>query len=364
MGNYAIEVLDINKKYKGLDFDRKENGIGLWIKNILKLTSNKAESVLALKKVSFNIKEGEIFGIYGSNGAGKTTLVKILSGLLNADSGTLKINGSSNNHDIKNSISYVSTNGWMGLEWQLTAKENLILYGSIFGMKPKELEKRCDEILKLTGMYENSHKFISQLSAGMRQKITIARGLLIDKPILYLDEPSVSLDVNSAIQLRSIIKKYTLKNRKTTIITSHVPDDLAICDRLMFLYKGQVIAIGTKDELYEPYRNKKVLDLKCSYFQDEYIEGIKDLAGVQNVTAYSNESGKDYRIIKISIENDQQLVNKITDLLLNKNVLLLGMSLNDISLQEIYEHYVNAITIRNQKEIQNSVGGEVVYGTN
>jgi ABC-2 type transport system ATP-binding protein len=250
----------------------------------------------------------------------------------------------------------------MGLEWQLTAKENLILYGNIFGMKSEELEKRCNEILELTEMYENSSKFISQLSAGMRQKLTIARGLLIDKPIMYLDEPSVSLDVNSAIKFRKIIKKFTLENKKTTIITSHVPDDLAICDRLMFLYKGQVIAIGTKNELYEPYKNKQVLDLKCSYFEDEYIGEIKSISGVQNATAYSNESGKDYRIIKVSIENDQQLVNKIVDLLLSKNVLLLNMNINDISLQEIYEHYIDAMTSKNHIEMQNSAGGESAYG--
>jgi hypothetical protein len=132
----------------------------------------------------------------------------------------------------------------------------------------------------------------------------------------------------------------------------------------MFLYKGQVIAIGTINELYELYKNKKVLDLKCSYFQDAYIEEIKNITDVQNATAYSNESGKDYRIIKVSFENDQQVVNKIVDLLLSKNVVLSSMNINDISLQEIYEHYIDAMLYRNNVEMQNSIGGEAVYGKN
>ncbi len=335
-----IEIKNINKKYKGFDFNKSERGVGLWIKNIFQLTSNKADSTLALKDITFSISEGEIFGIYGSNGAGKTTLIKILSGLLNPDSGSININGSSKNYDIKNSISYISTNGWMGLEWQLTVRENLILYGDIFGMKSKLLNKRSDEILELIGMSENKNKNISQLSAGMRQKLTIARGLLIDKPVMYLDEPSVSLDVNSARDLRHIVKTYTKKNNKTAIITSHVPADLAICNRIMFLSKGEIIALETKEKLYEPYKNRKVLDMKCLYFKDEYLEVIKNFESVLTATADFSKNSKDYIEIKAVIKNDKKLVTEIMDMLLDKNVIILNMNVKDVSIKEIYEYYV------------------------
>ncbi|HEY5560547.1 MAG TPA: ABC transporter ATP-binding protein [Clostridiaceae bacterium] len=343
MSNYAVEAFNISKKYKGLNLDKKESGIGLWIKNISRLTSNKAEGVLALNDMNFNIQKGEIFGIYGENGAGKTTLIKILSGLLYTDTGSLSINDSTNIKEIKNSISYVSTNGWMGLEWQLTTKENLIMYGNLFGLSGKQLENECDAVLKSLDMYSNRDKYISQLSAGMRQKLTIARGILINRPILYLDEPSVSLDINSAISLREYIKHYSLSKSKSIIITSHVPDDLAICNRLMFLFKGRMVALGTKDELKIPFNNDKVLNIKCLRFEERHVAMLNGISGVKNVLNYSNEDKKNYEHIKIRIDDDKQLINKIVDLFISKNITMLSIKLSEISLQEIYEYYIGGV---------------------
>lgn len=349
-----IEAKSLSKKYKGLSFNNKNHGIGLWISNILKLTANKAQSVDALKETSFNVKKGEILGIYGANGAGKTTLIKILSGLLSADTGSLTINGSSNIREIKNSISYVSTNGWMGLEWQLTAKENLELYGNIFGMSSKDIEKRIEEVLRLMDMEEHGRKYISQLSAGMRQKITIARGFVIDRPILYLDEPSVSLDVNAARNTRKFIKEYVKKQSKTAIITSHVYEDLEICDILMFLHKGRMIAKGTEEELYSPYKYKKVIVLKCLSIIDEHIDEIRSLNGILGIRVSTNGSEREYTILRISVDHSQQLVDEILDMLLSMDVLVLNMDIRKISLQEIYEEYV----------IEEEARIEAEYGTN
>lgn len=340
MSDYAVEAFNISKKYTGLNLDKKESGIGLWIKNISRLTSNKAGSVYALNDISFNIIKGEIFGVYGANGAGKTTLIKILSGLLYPDTGSLIINGRADINDIKNSISYVSTNGWMGLEWQLTAKENLFMYGSLFGLSGKQLQNKCDIILKSLDMYENRNKYISQLSAGMRQKLTIARGILIDRPILYLDEPSVSLDTNSAIALREYIKQYSISESKSTILTSHAPEDLAICNRLMFLYKGHIVAMGTKEELKKPFNNDKVVNIKCLNFEDGYLSLLNRISGVRSVLNYSNGDKKNYEHIKIRIDDDKRLINEIVDVFLSKNITILSIKLSDVSLQEVYEYYI------------------------
>lgn len=336
----AVEVHSLSKIYKGFNIDKQESGIGLWIKNILKLTSNKAESTYALNDINFSIRENEIFGIYGANGAGKTTLVKILSGLLYPDTGQIMINGNSNMKEIKNSISYVSTNGWMGLEWQLTAKDNLLMYGNLFGLSGKKLNDRCGNILKSLDMYSNKDKYISQLSAGMRQKLTIARGILINKPILYLDEPSVSLDMNSAVRLREYIKHYSSSESKTVIMTSHAPEDLAICDRLMFLSKGHIVAIGSKDELKRPFENEVILNIKCKGFNDSSISSLYSISGVKKVTAVSNADEKNYEYLKIRICNHNQLVNKIVDYFISRDIILYSIKLSEVSLQEIYEHYI------------------------
>ncbi|MCL2479300.1 MAG: ABC transporter ATP-binding protein, partial [Treponema sp.] len=221
-----IELKNISKQYRGFTVN-KDSGIYLWLKNLTALTSNRAAPLLALDGVSFSVQTGEILGIYGGNGAGKTTLIKILSGLLGPTTGEISINGRSDRRHIKDSVSYISTNGWMGLEWQLSARENLILYGNLFGLSGRTLERRCDEVLEAVGMTEDKNKYISQLSAGMRQKITIARGLVLDRPIIFYDEPSVSLDVQSADKLRELIKTDAVQNRRTAIIASHNPEDLS-----------------------------------------------------------------------------------------------------------------------------------------
>ena len=340
MTNYAIVASNITKTYKGINIDVKEKGIGLWISNIFKLTSNKAQPMRALSKVSFNINEGEIFGIYGANGAGKTTLIKILSGLLNPDSGELWVNGSDDNYNIKNSISYVSTNGWMGLEWQLTARENLIMYGNFFMMDPLDLEKRCDEVLELIGMSENADKFISQLSAGMRQKLTIARGLLINKSIIYLDEPTVSLDVNAAKDLRKIIKYYSVEQNKTMIISSHSPEDLAICKRIMFLNKGEVVFVGNQEALFAPLKIRKVVALKCQDLSEEILATIKEM-DIIHLNAYSSSGMKQYTMVEIIVDHDMHLINQIVDQLLSHEVTILNMNIGDVSLQDMYLYYIN-----------------------
>lgn len=340
----VIDVRNISKTYKGFDIDRKETGVGLWIKNIFKLTSNKSQTIHALKNVSFNVRNGEIFGIFGANGAGKTTLVKILSGLLYPSDGSVTINGLDGINNIKNNISYISTNGWMGLEWQLTAKENLILYGNMFGMSGKALNKKCDDVLKQLDMFTAKDKYISQLSAGMRQKITIARGLIIDKPIIYLDEPTVSLDVNSSISLRNIIQEYVNDNNRTAIITSHNPEDLYICDRIMFIYKGEIIAMGPIDELKKPLENIQTVVIKCPHFDSQKLARIHSIHGVVNILAESIEGKKDYQSIKVNIRKDEATAGDIIDFFIDCSISILGMNTKEASLQEIYEYYVGGVS--------------------
>ena len=121
-----IALNHVSKQYIGIS-GGKDKGIALWVKNLARLTSNRAAPILAVNDVSFTVDRGEVFGVYGANGAGKTTLIKLLSGLLAPTSGAVEVNGAAGYRRVKNMVSYISTNGWMGLEWQLTARENLLL---------------------------------------------------------------------------------------------------------------------------------------------------------------------------------------------------------------------------------------------
>lgn len=336
----VIEVQSVSKSYIGFDIDRKEIGIGLWIKNLMRLTSNKAVSVEALNGVSFHVDRGEILGIYGANGAGKTTLIKLLSGALLPSEGKIKVNGFHKLNEIRNSIGYISTNGWMGLEWQLTARENLILYGNLFGLHGAQSKKACDEILKKLNMYEARNKLISQLSAGMRQKITIARGLLINKPIIYLDEPSVSLDVNAAEGLRELVKDYAKDREHTAIIASHNSQDLSICNRIMLLSHGRVIAVDTIQELGKPLGGVQTIEIRSSSFNNENADCIKTKSGVAYVFYDSDVGDRGDSLVRIGIHHEVISINEIIDYFILNKLPIIELIVKPPTLQEIYEYYL------------------------
>ena len=334
-----IVLNKVSKQYKGILVNKNDSGIYLWVKNFLKLTSNKATSLWAIKNISVSIYRGEIFGIYGANGAGKTTLIKMISGLLGTTSGTVEILGRTDPRHIKDTVSYISTNGWMGLEWPLTARENLILYANLFGISGRRLDEKCNEVLKMLGMTEAQDKFISQLSAGMRQKITIARGLILDRPIIFYDEPSVSLDLQSSRSLRELIQADAVQNQRTAIIASHNTEDLAICNRLMFLSKGEMIALGTPDELKKPLNGIQIIEVKCP----NTVQNIdfSSLSGVKSVIYTSVEGKRDYQSIKINAQKGEFSLNTLLDYFIESNIAVLDIKPKEITLQEIYEYYLS-----------------------
>jgi len=346
----VITLQNVSKKYIGVN-STKDSGIALWIRNFARLTSNRATPLLALNNVSLSVNSGEIFGIYGANGAGKTTLIKLLSGLLAPSGGTVSIDGKTSYSQLKNLVSYISTNGWMDLEWQLTARENLILYGNMFGLSGKKLAAKCDDVLLAVGMTEAQDKYISQLSAGMRQKITIARGLILDRPVIFYDEPSVSLDVQSARGLRELIQADAAQNCRTAIIASHNAEDLAVCDRIMLLSKGEMLAIGTLDKLKAPLSGVQIVEVKCMRPERETeLAGFESLDGVESVICDSVEGKRDVLSVKLSTQISAFSFDRLIDFLIEKNIAAQSINTIEITLQEIYEYY----------EVKKAVqGGEV-----
>ncbi len=345
-----INVANMSKTYQGYDIDHKESGVVLWAKNAFKLTSNRASTVHALQDVSFNVERGQVFGVFGSNGAGKTTLIKILSGLLIPEDGSIRVNGYTGADQIKEHISYVSTNGWMGLEWQLTAHENVMLYGNIFGLPRTTLRARCDAALERFGMLEDKNKHISELSAGMRQKVTLARGFLLERPILYLDEPSVSLDVPSAMAFRAMLSQYVHPEdgsgvQKTILISSHNPLDLQICDCILMLHQGRVVAVGTMDELMAPLRGIVALHITYSSRQqpdlDEHAHrNLLKLAGVRSAwSGRINGQGQTHRV-RLLIQQGESSTSEIVDWFIHHDLPIVAMQQRAVTLQEIYESHL------------------------
>ena len=211
-----------------------------------KLSKNYKE-IKALKEVSLTINEGELYGLLGVNGAGKTTLIKILSGLAKKTSGEAFIKGHSLNEidEIKKIVDISPQE--VAVANNLTVKENLVFFQELYNKKDEEYLNMIIEALDLTDVLKKKAK---TLSGGYQRRLSIAMGLMSKPEILFLDEPTLGLDVIARRELWSIIKKF--KGKITMILTSHYLEEIeALCDRIGVMSKGELLFEGTADEMKE-----------------------------------------------------------------------------------------------------------------
>uniref|UniRef100_A0A7C4AK53 ABC transporter ATP-binding protein n=1 Tax=Thermodesulfovibrio aggregans TaxID=86166 RepID=A0A7C4AK53_9BACT len=204
--------------------------------------------VKAIQDLSFEIKKGEIFGLLGPNGAGKTTTVKILTTLTKPDKGECfidRINVIENPQEIKKIIGVVPQEN--NLERELTVYENLIIYGMLH--RVKELKIKIDNILKIMELIDKKHSVVSTLSGGLQRRTLLARALLPEPKVLFLDEPSIGLDPHIRRELWQIIRKIKAEGRTVLLTTHYIEEAEALCDRVGILSRGKLIAIGTPAEL-------------------------------------------------------------------------------------------------------------------
>ena len=220
----------------------------------LKRTFGRGDSEkVAVNSISFEVKKGEIFGILGPNGAGKTTTIRMLSTLLKPTSGKAEVLGIDVSDDrrskeLRKRINMVS-GGERGLYYRLTGRQNLKYFSDLYGV-PKDIrDERIEKTLELVGMTEAAERRVEEYSRGMKQRIHIARALINDPEVLYLDEPTIGLDPEISLQIRRIVKGLS-DSGKTIILTTHYMFEAEeLCDRMIILKQGNVVGYGSVEEL-------------------------------------------------------------------------------------------------------------------
>ncbi|HSH53149.1 MAG TPA: ABC transporter ATP-binding protein [Bacteroidales bacterium] len=228
----------------------------------------KGSSKPAIDDINLDISTGEIFGLLGPNGAGKTTTISILCGLFAPTSGNVFIDGMAYQHSsetIKNIIGVVPQD--IALYPTLTAKENLTFFGHLYGLKGKKLKSRIDECLNLFGLEKNAGKKIKNFSGGMKRRINLIAGILHKPKIIFLDEPTVGVDVQS----RNVILEYLRNINKegtTLIYTSHYMEEAEnFCSKVAIIDKGKIIIEGQPNKLIkskEEYTNLESIFLQLT----------------------------------------------------------------------------------------------------
>jgi len=229
------------------------------IKNLYKKYKN--TEAFSVNDISLNIHKNEIFGILGPNGAGKTTLISMLSGLIKPTSGSFTINGLSPQ---KNSKKFKQIIGVVPQEYALyptlTAKENLLFFGSLYGLKHRELYKQIDEALELMGLSKFADKKVEQFSGGMKRRCNLLAGTLHNPKVLFLDEPTVGVDVQSK---KAIIDYLLDLNKKGTCIiytSHHLSEAEEFCTQIAIIDHGRIYATGSPEQLVEKVAHAENLE--------------------------------------------------------------------------------------------------------
>jgi ABC-2 type transport system ATP-binding protein len=243
------------------------------------------KEVTAVEDISFSIHPGELFGLLGPNGAGKTTTVKMLTTLLIPTSGQASILGMDvvkQADDLRARIGFVF-GGERGLYGRLSGLDNLRYFATLYQMDAKDAKRRIPEMLDLVGLTGREKEKVEGYSRGMRQRLHIARALLHDPEVLFLDEPTIGLDPIGARELRAAIRNLQSANKTILLTTHYMFEADALCQRIAVIDKGRIVALDTPAALKKTVSDLSVVEIEVYGIPAETIQTLQSLAFVDNV---------------------------------------------------------------------------------
>jgi ABC-2 type transport system ATP-binding protein len=254
----------------------------------------RALEVEAVRGVSFEIREGELFGLLGPNGAGKTTTIKMLITLLIPTSGRALVLG----HDVVDDARWVRERigyvfgGDRGLYERLSALDNLRYFAELYGVEPKRQRARIDELLELVGLDGREKERVEGYSRGMRQRLHIARGLLHDPPVIFLDEPTIGVDPVGARELRATIGNLKAAGKTVLLTTHYMFEADTLCDRIAVVAKGRIVAEGTPRDLKAQVSDGVVVEVEVYGIEDAAVDALRAIDGVTSVAVEDQDQAQ------------------------------------------------------------------------
>ena len=290
--------------------------------------------IVALDGISLDISSGEIFGLLGPNGAGKSTTVGILTTRVRPTSGEAWIA----DHDVwKEQVAVKRLIGVVAqrpnLDFSLTAREILLFHGAYFGLGSAERNKRAGALLDRFKLVDRADQLARGFSGGMMQRLSIARAMMHDPDVLFLDEPSAGLDPQTRLLLWEIIREYN-RGGKTILLTTHNMEEAdALCQRLAIIDHGRVIAIGTPQELKASVPGGYILRLRFGQHSPDLLQRLQALSGVREVRATDNDGADLYA------DRGGSLVPEIANLALATNIELCDVHISEPSLENLFLHH-------------------------
>lgn len=290
-------------------------------------------SLKAVNQISFNVREGEIFGLLGPNGAGKTTTIKMLTTLIKSTSGTALLNGSSINKDqnsIRKSIGIIFQDP--SLDDELTGRENLEFHAILYNIKKQHMKEKIAEILKLVELEDKADTLVKNYSGGMKRRLEIGRGLVHEPKILFLDEPTVGLDPQTRRHIWEYIKKLNESKRVTVILTTHYIEEADyLCDRVAFVDHGKIVALDTPKAL-KAKMGGDIISLGVNMNGSLLESKFKHIKGVKKIVIHDN-------YVDITIENGEQRIPEVVSIAESNKIIINSVNLHKPSLEDVFIYY-------------------------
>lgn len=321
MSNYILKVENLKKEFQ----------------------LSKTRKIEAVKGISFEVRRGEIFGFLGPNGAGKSTTISMITTQQEATSGEIFIDGQSvleNPALARRKIGVVAQHN--NLDRGLTARENLIYHAKYFGMDDATTNKRADEYLEKFGLKDRQHDYVREFSGGMAQRLKIARAIMHNPDILFLDEPTTGLDPS----YRAILWEQMLALNKagtTIFLTTHYMEEPEqLCDRIAIVDKGELKAIGTADELKALIPTNNIISIKLANLNKDFVQQAKVLPEVKNATIQND-------VLLLYMKEENPNFNQILEWVRTLNTSLQNISLSTSTLDDVFIHITGKGSVNNDQ---------------
>lgn len=291
------------------------------------------ESIIAVKDISFEVDYGELFGVVGPNGAGKTTTIKMLTTMLIPTSGKATVLG----YDIVKDVTEIRKRigivlgGERGLYTRVSAIDNLRYFADLYGVPTSKREERIKELLQFMGLWERAKDRVETYSKGMKQRLHLARGLINDPEIIFLDEPTVGLDPEMSKDTRKMVKELTQRGKTILLTTHYMFEADELCDRVAVIRNGQIVALDTPSSLKKFVMDTSVVEIEGFGITEKEVVKFRELSEVLTV---SSDLSENKQILKIQTAKGSEIISEVQEIL--KNSRIYNIKIKEPTLEDAY----------------------------
>ncbi len=289
--------------------------------------------VVAVKDMSFEVGYGELFGLVGPNGAGKTTTIKMLTTMLIPTSGKATVLG----YDVQKNVTKVREKigivlgGERGLYTRVNAIDNLRYFADLYGVPANVRNKRIKELLEFMGLWDRARDRVETYSKGMKQRLHLARGLINDPELIFMDEPTIGLDPEIARDTRGMIQQLVEKGKTVLLTTHYMFEADELCKRVAIIRKGEIAALDTPSGLKKYVRDASVVEVEGFGITDKEVAKFKETRDVLSVSA---DLGESKQVLRIQTPKGSEIISVVQEIL--KNSRIYDIKIKEPTLEDAY----------------------------